>query len=957
MHAFDPSVGGLPNYAKAEAGLHYHKAALAAHTNEPHSMWPVANSLLGHMQVLGHTAIDVLKIDCEGCEWDVFDALLEGGGPLPFNQLLIELHLDNATGHQAIHDNMFKFFEGMEARGFRAYAREVNIGPTLTGQLPVACEYSFIRNKLLFPLQPAPALIPALMPPKLKAAIYVLLNARRLSQLTMMLQQLHDNFNKDYQYPIVLFHDEPISDSTKALLTRDNAWSWIRFETVELSLSALEPDIDPAEIPEVTECAPTRLFYRHMCRFHSVEASRLMSAMGYEWHWRLDDDSRLSEPVGYDVFQLMATNNMLYSYLDIVQEEKKCYTNLWDLAELHLSDTHREPTFYNEWPEGVVFYNNFEISHQSVWQSPEVSAWMDTVRKSRGIYLSRWGDAPIRTLAVSMFVDPMRVHRFSDLAYTHAPLFKQTAATLPILGLGAVQSALCTHIKYWDLPSNASAMAQTQLGCNPLINAPALRFHVPSDVSNKVVQRLGDGMMQVCSPTHLSDEAQSRCALPVEPSANPAARIGNWQLSYTPAPELDKLLSIQRHGMLGTDIATTIPLPSPNGTKRTLWLLGDTPWGSYDEKTCARQARVMPRNALAVTTDQETCFHLRQGEDLLPIDLFQPKAKNNPKLYQQHWWWLFAGLTIEKELFLLGADFWLAPHTMWYSQGTLVFIVSNPEAPVHDWKYTKSYINKHPDLHWYGGVARQDEWVYLVGSLEDESTSRKIQTPHGEEVEKGLVLSRIRATDFQGLSWTQLEYWDGATWDTHEDPHSIPPLSPILYHTGGGETTLQWDDRLQMWYMLFVQQQDHNKIIMHYSRDVQGPWESKHLYSPAAPFTDTENYMCYAVKSHQGLAADMEIIFSFVCTKRPWTWPGMTNVYVPHFVRVKLSPAEESLVVSVNDAIVEKADELVVRMPDELVVSQADKQLTPRVSKQASPLSTYVSQTVKKRRSTTSKQV
>ena len=91
-----------------------------------------------------------------------------------------------------------------------------------------------------------------------------------------------------------------------------------------------------------------------------------------------------------------------------------------------------------------------------------------------------------------------------------------------------------------------------------------------------------------------------------------ATRIGNWQLSYTPAAELDKLLSIQRHGMLGTDIATTIPLPSPNGTKRTLWLLGDTPWGSYDEKSCARQAKVMPRNVLAVTTDQETCFHLRQ---------------------------------------------------------------------------------------------------------------------------------------------------------------------------------------------------------------------------------------------------------------------------------------------------------------------------------------------------------
>ena len=81
------------------------------------------------------------------------------------------------------------------------------------------------------------------------------------------------------------------------------------------------------------------------------------------------------------------------------------------------------------------------------------------------------------------------------------------------------------------------------------------------------------------------------------------------------------------------------------------------------------------------------------------------------------------------------------------------------------------------------------------------------------------------------------------------DPQVLTLVGQILYHTGGGETTLQWDDRLQMWYMLFVQQQDHNKIIMHYSRDVQGPWESKHLYSPAAPFTDTENYMCYAVSN------------------------------------------------------------------------------------------------------------
>merc|ERR1712159_175715 len=121
---------------------------------------------------------------------------------------------------------------------------------------------------------------------------------------------------------------------------------------------------------------------------------------------------------------------MLYGYVHIVQEEPKCVPNLWELAELHLSSTQTEPTFFHEWPEGVVFYNNFELSHASVWSSTKVDAWMQNVRSAQGIYLSRWGDAPIRTLAVAMFVDPQRVHRFSDLGYSHPPLFQQTAASL-----------------------------------------------------------------------------------------------------------------------------------------------------------------------------------------------------------------------------------------------------------------------------------------------------------------------------------------------------------------------------------------------------------------------------------------------------------------------------------------------------------------------------------------------
>eukprot|EP00658_Telonema_sp_P-2_P048477 TRINITY_DN3687_c0_g5_i5.p1 TRINITY_DN3687_c0_g5~~TRINITY_DN3687_c0_g5_i5.p1 ORF type:complete len:1054 (+),score=180.25 TRINITY_DN3687_c0_g5_i5:410-3571(+) len=921
VHVFDPSVGGLPQYAHQESKLTWHKAALAAHSG-PDKLWPVSNSLHGHMSVLGHTHLSLLKVDCEGCEWAVFEALIEGGLSLPFSQLSIELHLDNFTDHETSRSNMFKLFEGLEAQGFRAFAREVNIGPTLTGGLPVACEYSFIKNAALQlpPSRPVQKAL-TLTPPSLKAAIYVLVNSKRLSQLTMMLQQLHKNFNRKYRYPIVLFHEGDLTPEDRSAITQQGDWSWIRFEQIELSLAALEPGIDPQSIPEETECGPKQISYRHMCRFHSIEASERLSKLGYEWHWRLDDDSRLPEEVGYDVFEMMSTNKLLYGYIDIVQEEKKCYTTLWDLAELHLAHTQAEPSFYYSWPEGVVFYNNFEISHRSIWEMPQVQGWMKAIRESRGIYTHRWGDAPIRTLAVSMFVPQKKVHRFSDLGYSHLPLFKQSAGTLPALGLGVVQSALCSHIHWWTFGENASTLASTRYGCNPLLDSRQLRFHLPSDEITAAVKQLGEGMVSTCSPPHLSHDTHSRCDLRVEAQNHTGfthtSTLAQFQLSTQPAPELQKLLGIHKQGMLGSDVAVSIQLPSNSNSSnnRTLWLLGDTPWGSYDEQACARETKTMPRNMLAVSENSETCFHFRQDSDLMPLDLMAPFFKPDLENYQHHWRWMFNGLVLEGKLYILGADFWLAPHTMWVSQGTLVWVIHNPEDPIHDWRYTTSYLNKHLELHWYAGIAQHGEHVYLSGSLEDTRNQVTITTKHGLEVEKGLVFSRIKSQHFSNLAWDQIEYWDGEGWNpqTAADirDQALPILGPVLRHTGGGETTLAWDPTLQLWYMLFVSQVDSHWILLHYATTPEGPWSAVKLYQPPSPFTDTSRFMCYAAKSHPGLASGPEeLVISYVCTKRPWTWPGHTNVYTPQFLRVRLTRSPTAQVLVLSQEAVTVGDEI-----------------------------------------------
>ena len=128
VHAFDPSVGGLPQYAKGARNLHFHKSAISAYDGvDP--VWPVADSLTGHMHALGHEHLRLLKVDVEGAEWPVFEALLQvmraqhraqlswllqAGTSVQFDQLLIELHLNNQTTAHQVHELMFNFFEGME---------------------------------------------------------------------------------------------------------------------------------------------------------------------------------------------------------------------------------------------------------------------------------------------------------------------------------------------------------------------------------------------------------------------------------------------------------------------------------------------------------------------------------------------------------------------------------------------------------------------------------------------------------------------------------------------------------------------------------------------------------------------------------------------------------------------------------------------------------------------------
>jgi hypothetical protein len=94
---------------------------------------------------LGHQdrTIDVIKIDCEGCEWKTMPPLFEliSSGKVKVNQVLIELHFDQASPEQ-----MKDFFRAADKAQMRIFHKERN-GWGCEGKRCV--EYSFASETFL----------------------------------------------------------------------------------------------------------------------------------------------------------------------------------------------------------------------------------------------------------------------------------------------------------------------------------------------------------------------------------------------------------------------------------------------------------------------------------------------------------------------------------------------------------------------------------------------------------------------------------------------------------------------------------------------------------------------------------------------------------------------------------------------------------------------------------------
>ena len=264
---------------------------------------------------------------------------------------------------------------------------------------------------------------------KPKAFIYYLIHRPAMRSLGKSIRALHQNFNRRFRYPIVVFVEsdlDSVADRRRIgeMVPTDGESPPppVYVQVVHFKI----PDyVNTSLVPRMAGFGSRKrtIGYRHMCRFHAggVYDQPIVRSPGLEYGWRLDDDSLIRRPINYDLFQVMRDGGYQYGYRQINKGWSPVDYALWDAVDQYLNSTPSlKPTFYRQWPKNAArYFNNFEVSALRVWMSAQYRDYFNFVDRLGGIYYYKWGDAAIKTIAVTLFIPRDRTHRFTGIAYSH----------------------------------------------------------------------------------------------------------------------------------------------------------------------------------------------------------------------------------------------------------------------------------------------------------------------------------------------------------------------------------------------------------------------------------------------------------------------------------------------------------------------------------------------------------
>lgn len=272
---------------------------------------------------------------------------------------------------------------------------------------------------------------------KVKATFVSLARNSDLYSLMDSIRQVEDRFNKNFHYDWVFLNDKPFDEKFKAEtaalcsgnvkygLIPTEQWSYPAHIDQEKAALARE------KMREKKVIYGDSVPYRHMCRYESGFFWRHELMMEYEYYWRVEPDIKIYCDIDYDIFKWMKDNGKEYSFTVTLPEYKETILTLWDTTKKFMAEN---PKFIHEnnmldWISddkgetynGCHFWSNFEIASLNFWRSDAYTKYFEYLDKAGGFFYERWGDAPVHSIAASLFLPRDKIHFWSDVGYFHNP--------------------------------------------------------------------------------------------------------------------------------------------------------------------------------------------------------------------------------------------------------------------------------------------------------------------------------------------------------------------------------------------------------------------------------------------------------------------------------------------------------------------------------------------------------
>lgn len=223
------------------------------------------------------------------------------------------------------------------------------------------------------------------------------------------------NFLIKFKYDVIIFHESNYNKFYKFFVSKIFS---VKFELIELNKYYYE-NIQNINIDE--ELKQFGIGYRSMCLFFFCDVFKLLE--NYKYYCRLDTDSFIIKKIDFDFFNYMNSNDLEYGYIAEIIESKIAVKNIdsyLDSIEYVKKIKHNNLDIFDNGHYNLrCFYTNFEILDMSILKNENIAKFVHDLKKSNNIFNYRWGDAPLRTIMISLFVEKNKIVRFGNINYRH----------------------------------------------------------------------------------------------------------------------------------------------------------------------------------------------------------------------------------------------------------------------------------------------------------------------------------------------------------------------------------------------------------------------------------------------------------------------------------------------------------------------------------------------------------